>query len=73
MPPGESSCPGSSEYVWQRGVEGVLRASKVDPIFKKIKSVFAVFKINPTLTIVEMELANLDHFFLYFPISSDPS
>ena len=24
MPPGESSCPGGVEYVWQRGVEGVL-------------------------------------------------
>ena len=24
MPPGESTCPGGSEYVWQRGVEGVL-------------------------------------------------
>ena len=24
MPPGESSHPGGSEYVWQRGVEGVL-------------------------------------------------
>ena len=24
MPPGESSYPGGSEYVWQRGVEGVL-------------------------------------------------
>ena len=23
MLPGESSCPGGSEYVWQRGVEGV--------------------------------------------------
>ena len=23
MPPGESSCPGGSDYVWQRGVEGV--------------------------------------------------
>ena len=24
MPPGESTCPGGSEYVWQRGVEGIL-------------------------------------------------
>ena len=24
MPPGESSHPGGSEYVWQMGVEGVL-------------------------------------------------
>ena len=24
MPPGECSHPGGSEYVWQRGVEGVL-------------------------------------------------
>ena len=23
MPPGESSHPGGSEYVWQRGVEGI--------------------------------------------------
>ena len=33
MPPGESSHPGGSEYVRQRGVE--LRAAEVDPIFKK--------------------------------------
>ena len=26
MPPGESSYPGGSEYVWQRGVEGELWA-----------------------------------------------
>ena len=24
VPLGESSCPGSSDYVWQKGVEGVL-------------------------------------------------
>ena len=24
MLPGESSCLGGSEYVWQRGVEGIL-------------------------------------------------
>ena len=24
MPPGESLCPGGSEYVWERGVEGIL-------------------------------------------------
>ena len=23
VPPGESSCPGGSEYVWQRGVESL--------------------------------------------------
>ena len=23
VPPDESSCPGGSEYVWQRGVEGI--------------------------------------------------
>ena len=35
--PGESSCPGGSEYVWQRRV-GVLKAelrpAEVDPRFK---------------------------------------
>ena len=24
MPPGESLCPGGLEYVWERGVEGIL-------------------------------------------------
>ena len=33
MPPGESSCPGGSEYVWQKGVEGVK--SPIYPIFQK--------------------------------------
>ena len=27
MPPGESSCPGGSEYVWQRGGRGCFRLS----------------------------------------------
>ena len=38
MPPGESSHPGGSEYVWQRGVEGVLgwvTGSRSWPYFPK--------------------------------------
>ena len=60
MPPGESSHPGGSEYVWQRGVEGIsgrVTGGEVYPIFQK-KSVLAVLKKNPTPTIFEIELAN---------------
>ena len=38
MAPGESSGPGSSEYVYQRGIEDVkaeLRAAEVDSFKKK--------------------------------------
>ena len=54
MPPGESSCPGGSEYVWQRGsrvFQAELQAAEENK-----KSVFAVFRINPTPTIMEIEL-----------------
>ena len=43
MPPGESSCQGGSEYVWQGGVEvfkAELRAAEVYPILRKKRSVF---------------------------------
>ena len=38
MPPGESSHPGGSEYVWQRGVEGIsgqVTGSRSLPYFPK--------------------------------------
>ena len=38
MSPGESSCPGGLEYVWQRGIEGVLgwvRGGRSLPYFPK--------------------------------------
>ena len=41
MPPGESSHPGGSEYVWQRGVEGVLgwvMGGRSWPFFQKKKT-----------------------------------
>ena len=47
MPPGESSCPGSSEYVWQRGVEGVLgrvTGGRSLPYFPKKKCICGVKK-----------------------------
>ena len=48
MPPGESSHPGGSEYVWQRGVEGILgrvTGSRSLPHFsKKEKRILAVAK-----------------------------
>ena len=57
MPPGESSCPGSSEYVWQRGVEGVLgrvTGGRSLPYFPK-KSVFVVLKKSIAPKIFEIE------------------
>ena len=60
MLPGESSCPGGSEYVWQRGVEGVLgrvtggRGLSYFP--KKIANI-AVLQINTTPKILGIELA----------------
>ena len=44
---GESSCPGDSEYVWQRGVEGILgrvTGSPSLPHFPKNKRILAVKK-----------------------------
>ena len=46
MSPGESSCPGGLEYVWQRGIEGVLgwvRGGRSLPYFQK-KTVNTVLK-----------------------------
>ena len=47
MPPGESSHPGGSEYVWQRGVEGIsgrVTGGRSLPYFPKKKNVNAVSK-----------------------------
>ena len=41
MPPGESSHPGGSEYVWQRGVEGIsgqVTGGRSLPYFPKKKN-----------------------------------
>ena len=62
MVPGESLCPGSSEYVWQRGVDCVLgRATSGRSLlyFKKKMANIAVSHINRIPTILEIELANL--------------
>ena len=40
VPPGESSCPDGSEYVWQRGVEslqGRVTAARSGPLFREEK------------------------------------
>ena len=40
VPPGESSCPGGSEYVWQRGVgslQGRVTAARSWPLFREKK------------------------------------
>ena len=40
VPPGESSCPDGSEYVWQRGVEslqGRVTATRSGPLFRAKK------------------------------------
>ena len=40
VPPGESSCPDGSEYVWQRGVEslqGRVTAARSGPLFQEEK------------------------------------
>ena len=41
MPPGESSCPDGSEYVWQRGVgslQGRVTAGRSWPLFREKKN-----------------------------------
>ena len=41
VPPGESSCPDGSEYVWQRGVEslqGRVTAARSWPLFREKKN-----------------------------------
>ena len=40
VPPGDSSCPDGSEYVWQRGVEslqGRVTAARSGPLFREEK------------------------------------
>ena len=47
MSPGESSCPGGSEYVWQMGIEGVLgwvRGGRSLPYFQKKNCKYSVKK-----------------------------
>ena len=49
MPPGESSHPGGSEYVWQRWVEGVLgwvTGGRSWPYFPKKKTLKCAVKKN---------------------------
>ena len=65
MPPGESSCPGGSENVWQRGIEGVLgrvTGGQNWPFFKKYRQ-YAMLKINVSPKVFKIEHANLNHFF----------
>ena len=41
VPPGESSCPDGSEYVWQRGVgslQGRVTAARSGPLFREEKN-----------------------------------
>ena len=40
MPPGESSCPGGSEDVWQRGVEGT--SGRLSPVRYVLKIHFFI-------------------------------
>ena len=64
MPPGESSHPGGSEYVWQRGVEGVLgrvRGSRSLPYFPKKKKLICGVEKNVSPKIFGFELPNLNH------------
>ena len=61
--PGETSCPGSSEYVWQRGVEGILgqvTGCRSLPYFRKKKERIWAFAKNRSPKIFEIELSNLD-------------
>ena len=45
MPPGESSHPGGSEYVWQRGVEGT--SGRLSPVRYVLKIHFFIeFGLN---------------------------
>ena len=47
MPPGESSHPGGSEYVWQRGVEGIsgrVTGGRSLPYFPKKKKLICAVK-----------------------------
>ena len=50
MPPGESSCPGGSDYVWQSGVEAaevysIFNKKKTENVMLKKTSTVAIFKI----------------------------
>ena len=62
MPPGESSYPGGSEYVWQRGVEGILgqvTGGRSLPYLKK-KRILAIKKSpNPKIFGIEPHHAKL--------------
>ena len=49
MPPGEFSCLGGSEYVWQRGVEGIsgqVTGGRSLPDFPKKEKLNDVFVLN---------------------------
>ena len=68
MPKGESSHPGSSEYVWQRGAEGVSgrgTGGRSLPYFQKKRSVFAVSQKNSTPRIFGIELVHANHFYFF--------
>ena len=62
MPPGESSHLGGSEYVWQRGVEGVLgwvTGGQSWPSFQKDKMKIAVSQIRISPTIFEIRICSI--------------
>ena len=61
MVPGESSCLGGSEYVWQRGVgvfKAELRAAEVDPLFEICRDLFAVSQKITTFVFLVRLLGN---------------
>ena len=65
MPPGESSHPGGSEYVWQRGVEGIsgrVTGGRSLPYFPKKEKLTCGVQKNVSPKIFKIELANLNHF-----------
>ena len=62
--PTESSHPGGSEYVWQRGLEGVsgrVTGGRSLPYFPKKKKQNLAVKKNVSPTIFEFELPNVNH------------
>ena len=67
MPPGESSHPGGSEYVWQRGVEGVLgrvTSGQSSPSFQKKLPTFRCHKkiVGDQFFVTPHIFANGTHF-----------
>ena len=67
MVPGESSCPGGSEYVWQRGVEGVLgrvTSGQSSPSFQKKLPTFRCHKkiVGDQFFVTPQIFANGTHF-----------